>query len=71
MCAHREGAYPTGTWRSSGNLPVSERLQDHGVMLPLYRGMTGAEQDEVVEALDVACRSAGSSPSGARGVAEA
>ena len=71
MCAHREDAYPPGTWRASGTLEVSERLQDHGVMLPLYRGMTGADQDAVVEALDLACRAGVPSHSDAHGKAEA
>jgi perosamine synthetase len=37
MNAHREGAYPAGTWRAPGPLARSERAQDTVVMLPLYR----------------------------------
>ena len=55
MCAHREGAYPPGTWRAAGALAVSERLQDTAVLLPLYHDMTPADQDAVVAALDAAC----------------
>jgi dTDP-4-amino-4,6-dideoxygalactose transaminase len=55
MCAHREGAYPAGTWRAAGSLHVSERIQDRGIALPLYHDMTTADQDAVVAALRSAC----------------
>jgi perosamine synthetase len=55
MCAHREAAYPPGTWRASGTLAVSERIQDRGIALPLYHDMTPADQDAVVAALTAAC----------------
>jgi perosamine synthetase len=52
MCAHREPAYPEGTWRRGpGGLRASEEAQDHTVILPLYPQMTGAEQETVVETL--------------------
>jgi dTDP-4-amino-4,6-dideoxygalactose transaminase len=58
MCAHRERAYPSGTWRSgSAALANSEAAQDRGVILPLYGQMTDEQQDCVVRALDRACAS--------------
>ncbi|HYL78868.1 MAG TPA: DegT/DnrJ/EryC1/StrS family aminotransferase [Bryobacteraceae bacterium] len=52
MCAHREPAYPEGTWRCGpGGLRASEQAQDHCVILPLYPQMTDAEQETVVETL--------------------
>jgi dTDP-4-amino-4,6-dideoxygalactose transaminase len=58
MCAHRQGAYPPGTWRAGSGLKVSERLQDRGLVLPLYHDMTDEEQDTVMAALEAACRAA-------------
>jgi dTDP-4-amino-4,6-dideoxygalactose transaminase len=68
MCAHREAAYPQGTWtcRPAGRdcdcaagtcrrLVESERAQDHGVILPLYHQMTEADQDRVIAALREIC----------------
>ena len=49
MCCHREKAYDDAP--SSHRLPLSEAAQDHGVLLPLYSGMTLAEQQQVVSAL--------------------
>jgi perosamine synthetase len=51
--AHQEPAYADRSrWRSGpGGLAVSELLRDHTVMLPLYHGMTPAEQDAVIAAL--------------------
>ncbi len=49
MCAHREPAYRDLPRRHP--LPVSELLQDRGIILPLYPEMTEAEQDRVMEAL--------------------
>ena len=61
MCAHREGAYPKGTWScgdprckhvgSCPRLRHSEEAQDRCIMLPLYAQMTEAEQDRVAAAL--------------------
>jgi dTDP-4-amino-4,6-dideoxygalactose transaminase len=47
MAAHREPAY-RGT---SAELPVTERLTDRTVILPLYHEMSLAQQDRVVDAL--------------------
>jgi dTDP-4-amino-4,6-dideoxygalactose transaminase len=65
MCAHREGAYPPGTWScGSGEggcgcgpagcerLRHSEEAQDRSILLPLFHELTGEEQAFVAEALD-------------------
>ena len=54
MCAHREAAYPRGSWRSAGTLLESEAAQDGCVLLPLFHEMTEADQDRVVAALRAA-----------------
>jgi dTDP-4-amino-4,6-dideoxygalactose transaminase len=63
MCAHREPAYPRGTWRCVGQpscdcaagechaLAVSEAAQDRMLVIPLYPQMTDAQQDRVVDTL--------------------
>ncbi len=57
MCAHREPAYPAGTWRSApGGLRHSEEAQDHTVILPLYPSMPDEDQDYVVASLERAVR---------------
>jgi len=56
MCAHREAAYPAGTWRAGSALTCGERIQDRGLALPLYPDMTDAEQDAVIAGLTAACR---------------
>jgi dTDP-4-amino-4,6-dideoxygalactose transaminase len=68
MCAHREPAYPRGTWSCSsgkaacdcppgscGRLGHSERAQDDSITLPLFHQMTDADQGAVVKALHEAC----------------
>lgn len=68
MCAHREPAYPRGTWscgpRPGGcdcppgrcaRLRESEQAQDGAVVLPLFHQITETEQDVVVNALLEAC----------------
>jgi dTDP-4-amino-4,6-dideoxygalactose transaminase len=68
MCAHREPAYPRDAWScgtppgacdcppgACSRLGESERAQDHTIILPLFDGMTEAEQDAVVENLMHAC----------------
>jgi dTDP-4-amino-4,6-dideoxygalactose transaminase len=50
MCAHREPAYRGLPLVFP--LPVSERLQDRSLILPLYPQMTDAEQDRVLAALE-------------------
>lgn len=49
MCAHREPAYRELPLRYP--LPVSERLQDRSIILPLYPGMTAGEQERVISSL--------------------
>lgn len=51
MNAHREAAYPAGTWRAAGSLQESEAAQDAAVVLPLFHQLTEADQDRVVEEL--------------------
>jgi dTDP-4-amino-4,6-dideoxygalactose transaminase len=64
MCAHREPAYPHGTWTcgtspdgcacvggSCARLIESERARDRAIQLPLFPGMTDEEQTRVVDAL--------------------
>lgn len=56
MCAHREPAYPPGTWRAGSTLVESEAAQDHAVILPLFAGMTTSDQERVADALRAALR---------------
>lgn len=69
MCAHREAAFPAGTWRCGGGTPgcpgtpggcthlsVSERAQDRTILLPLFPHMTDADAARVAAALGHACR---------------
>jgi perosamine synthetase len=49
LCAHREPAYRDLPLTQP--LPVSEYLQDRGIILPLYPEMTEAEQEQVITAL--------------------
>ena len=66
MCAHREAAYPPGSWRCGAgcigvtceHLRVGERLQETGIVLPLYHELAEDDQDHVVEALAGAVRAA-------------
>ncbi|MDA9981302.1 DegT/DnrJ/EryC1/StrS family aminotransferase [Gammaproteobacteria bacterium] len=63
MCAHREKAYPRGTWncnklgdcdcspQTCHRLKHSELAQDQGIVLPLFPQMSAAQQDRVVDAL--------------------
>jgi dTDP-4-amino-4,6-dideoxygalactose transaminase len=51
MNAHREPAYPAGTWRAAGTLTQSERAQDTVIILPLYHQMTDEQQQRVVASL--------------------
>ena len=62
MCAHREPAYPRGTWSCGepicdclpgpcSRLKASEQAQDRCILLPLFHQMSEIQQDRVVEAL--------------------
>jgi dTDP-4-amino-4,6-dideoxygalactose transaminase len=69
MCAHREDAYPPGTWscvegaRTCDCLPgrcrrlaQSEQAQDRTIILPLFPRMSDEQQDFVATRLREACR---------------
>jgi len=56
MNAHREAAYPAGTWRAAGPLDRSEQAQNTSMVLPLYHQMMEEDQDRVIEALSAAIR---------------
>ena len=49
--AHREPAYPSGSWRAAGPLTRSEEAQDSAVVLPLFHQLTPEEQDRVIDAV--------------------
>ena len=51
MNAHREPAYPAGSWRAAGPLTRGEQAQDTVIVLPLYHQMTDEDQQRVVAAL--------------------
>jgi perosamine synthetase len=51
MNAHREPAYPPGTWRSAGGLSQSEEAQDTTVVLPLFHQLTEEDQDRVIDTI--------------------
>ena len=60
MNAHREPAYPPGSWRAAGPLTRGERAQDTVIVLPLYHQMTDEDQQRVVAALKRAVSSSAS-----------
>ena len=49
MNAHREAAYPAGTWRAATGLGRSEEAQDTTVILPLFHQLTEDDQDRVID----------------------
>ena len=53
MNAHREAAYPEGTWRVAPGqrLERSEQAQDTAVMLPLFHDLREVDQDRVIDAV--------------------
>jgi dTDP-4-amino-4,6-dideoxygalactose transaminase len=53
MAAHRQPAY-RGSLTASPGLPVTERLTDNTLILPLFHQMSDSEQARVVEALQSA-----------------
>jgi len=68
MCAHRTLAYETQPWRCGASLfecsgspgkcvhlAESERAEDRSLMLPLYPGLSDADQDRVALAVASAC----------------
>jgi perosamine synthetase len=56
MCAHREGAYPVGTYGVAGSLVESEKAQDETVVLPLFPQMSEDDVHRVAELLLRSCR---------------
>jgi len=56
MCAHREEAYPPGSYRAPAPLVESERAQDECIILPLFPQMDDGDVSRVVEALLRSCR---------------
>jgi len=68
MCAHREPAYRTEPWScgsgpgacgcaggTCARLRESERIQDRGLLLPLFHQLTDADQERVAKSLTAAC----------------
>jgi dTDP-4-amino-4,6-dideoxygalactose transaminase len=53
MNAHREPAYPAGTWKlaQGQRLDRSEEAQDTAIMLPLFHDLQETDQDRVIAAL--------------------
>jgi dTDP-4-amino-4,6-dideoxygalactose transaminase len=53
MNAHREKAYPSGTWRVTlgQSLVQSEEAQDTAIMLPLFHDLDNVDQDRVIDAV--------------------
>lgn len=53
MNAHQTAAYanPKSYRCVEGGLPVSERIRDESIVIPLFHGMTREEQDYVIESL--------------------
>ena len=69
LCAHREPAYPAGSWSCTPDasrcdcpggrctrLTESEKAQDRSILIPLFGAMTEGELDHVAYALAEACR---------------
>jgi len=56
MNAHREAAYPPGTWRvaPAHHLERSEEAQETAIMLPLFHDLHEADQDRVIDAVRAA-----------------
>jgi dTDP-4-amino-4,6-dideoxygalactose transaminase len=59
MNAHRERAYPPGSWRAAGPLTRGECAQDTVIVLPLFHQMTSDDQQRVADALRRAVRGSG------------
>ena len=56
MNAHREAAYPPGTWRAAGSLRRSEQAQDSAIALPLFHDLSEMDQDRVIATVREAAR---------------
>lgn len=53
MASHREPAY-AGRDTGTASLSVTERLTENTLILPIYHQLTDAEQDRVIEAMQLA-----------------
>jgi perosamine synthetase len=51
MNAHRELAYPAGTWRAAAPLTRGEEAQDTAIALPLFHDLAEPDQDRVIALL--------------------
>jgi dTDP-4-amino-4,6-dideoxygalactose transaminase len=47
--AHAEPAYAGGGWRAAGELCRSEAAQAHGLMLPIFEGLTDTDQTRIID----------------------
>jgi perosamine synthetase len=54
MCAHREPAYPAGSWFAPAPLKNSEAAEDETILLPIFPEMSDADQETVARALTAA-----------------
>ena len=50
MAIHRETPYKDGSW--DDRLPVSNRVTDSTLVLPLFHEMTEEEQDYIIESIE-------------------
>jgi perosamine synthetase len=55
MNAHREAAYPPGSWKAGSTLAESEAAQDSSIVLPLFHQLTDADQARIIEQVGRAC----------------
>jgi dTDP-4-amino-4,6-dideoxygalactose transaminase len=68
QCAHREPAYPPGSWTCACRqspcvcLTESERAQDRSIMLPVFHELMESEQDRVASALRQALSTSAPAP---------
>jgi len=52
MNSHQEPAYADASrWGKGSDLTVSERARDNTILIPLFHGMTEAEQDHVIQTI--------------------
>ena len=58
MCAHREPAYPEGSWFAPAPLKNSEAAEDETILLPLFPELSDADQETVARALIAALEGA-------------
>jgi perosamine synthetase len=56
MCAHREPAYRSQSWRSAGPLSESQLAQEECILLPLFHLLTREEQEVIASNLRAAIK---------------